>query len=297
MEQVRYKPPGGYGLSMEVLTVAQLKQKGNDIYFNKFQRIDFYLIIVVTAGTCVHMVDFEHLSAEPGTWLMLRPGQVQRFDFSHPWQGLLLVVRSEFMQPQALSASRDDLALAASLDQLPPSLRPEPDQHEAALHTLKQMSHDAALDASLHDRQMLLRHQMQALVWRLHLAQSQPLLMGKPSMALQRFRRFDKLLQLHFREHHGLAFYADALACSEKSLSRACLEATCRPAKAVLSARLVLESKRQLAHTVLPVKSIADALGFDEPTHFVKFFRQEVGCTPGLFRRQQVGMPSGAGVV
>jgi len=32
---------------------------------------------------------------------------------------------------------------------------------------------------------------------------------------------------------------------------------------------------------------VADELGFDEATNFVKFFKREVGCTPTAFRQLQ----------
>lgn len=58
-------------------------------------------------------------------------------------------------------------------------------------------------------------------------------------------------------------------------------------AKAVITDRLVLEAKRLLAHSLLPVAGIGDQLGFGEATNFVKFFRRETGLTPGDFRAEQ----------
>ena len=86
---------------------------------------------------------------------------------------------------------------------------------------------------------------------------------------------------------HGVATYAARLGCSEKSLTRAALEVTDRTAKAVITDRLVLEARRLLAHTLLPVAVIGDQLGFAEATHFVKFFRRETRLTPGAFRAEQ----------
>ena len=60
-------------------------------------------------------------------------------------------------------------------------------------------------------------------------------------------------------------------------------------AKAFLVSRIVLEAKRLLAHTLLPVSTIGDQLGFDEATNFVKFFRRETALTPGAFRTRQNG--------
>ena len=77
------------------------------------------------------------------------------------------------------------------------------------------------------------------------------------------------------------------LGCSVKSLNRAALEVAGISAKKLLVARVVLEAKRLLAHTTLPVAAIGDQLGFDEATNFVKFFRRETGSTPGAFRTQR----------
>jgi AraC-like DNA-binding protein len=52
----------------------------------------------------------------------------------------------------------------------------------------------------------------------------------------------------------------------------------------MLTQRIVLEAKRLLAHSLSPVAAIGEALGFDEATNFVKFFRRETGLTPGAFR-------------
>ena len=78
--------------------------------------------------------------------------------------------------------------------------------------------------------------------------------------------------------------YAAELGCTERSLTRAVLDAEGISAKQFVSRRLGLEAKRLLIHTDCPVSVIADKLGFKEATHFSKFFRSMVGCTPLQFR-------------
>ena len=80
--------------------------------------------------------------------------------------------------------------------------------------------------------------------------------------------------------------YAAALGCTEKSLTRAALEATGQSAKSVVMARIALEAKRLLVHTDRPIYLIAEGLGFEEATNFGKFFRRETGVTPIGFRQQ-----------
>ncbi|AOW14451.1 hypothetical protein LPB72_02990 [Hydrogenophaga crassostreae] len=55
-------------------------------------------------------------------------------------------------------------------------------------------------------------------------------------------------------------------------------------AKQVIDRRIVLEARRLLAHSQMPVAHIGHQLGFTEPTNFVKFFRRLGGETPQQFR-------------
>ena len=68
-------------------------------------------------------------------------------------------------------------------------------------------------------------------------------------------------------------------------------EPTCRQyagqtAKQFVNQRILLESKRLLAYTETSVKEIAWQLGFEEATHFGKFFKKEMQKTPLTFRKE-----------
>jgi AraC-like DNA-binding protein len=169
---------------------------------------------------------------------------------------------------------------------LPVQVRP------AVTETLERMADDATRPAS-RALNALMRSQMQSLLIRLQLdgAPSAPGERVQPA-ALQRYQRFRAAVERDFARWHGVAHYAARLGCSEKSLTRAALQVTDRSAKAVISERLVLEAKRLLAHTLLPVAVIGDQLGFAEATNFVKFFSRETGLTPGAFRAEQRGQGS-----
>jgi AraC-like DNA-binding protein len=104
------------------------------------------------------------------------------------------------------------------------------------------------------------------------------------AVVLKRFRRYRIAVEREYRRWHSVAQYAKHLGCSQKSLSRATIEVAEMSAKSMLTQRIVLEAKRLLAHSALPVAAISDELGIDEATNFVKFFRRETGMTPGAFR-------------
>jgi len=134
----------------------------------------------------------------------------------------------------------------------------------------------------------LLHHQLYALLTRLSILQacqqSQDTVIAP---ALQRFKRFQELVEERFAQSHQVADYASQLGYTEKSLSRAVMAAMGVTSKAFIASRVALEAKRLLVHTNVPVASIALHLGFDEPTNFSKFFRREVHCTPAEFRRRK----------
>ena len=101
------------------------------------------------------------------------------------------------------------------------------------------------------------------------------------------------LVEKHFAAWHQLPRYAQQLGCSEKSLVRASLEAAGVTPKAFISARIVLEAKRLLAHTTWPVARIAQSLGYSDLANFAKFFKREAGCTPTEFRSRQAANQQG----
>ena len=103
-------------------------------------------------------------------------------------------------------------------------------------------------------------------------------------MVLERHRGFRSTVEREFRRWHLVGPYARYLGYSPKTLDRACRAAAAMTAKRVIVERIVLEAKRLLAHSQLPVAAISVELGFDEATNFVKYFRRETGTTPHQFR-------------
>lgn len=97
-------------------------------------------------------------------------------------------------------------------------------------------------------------------------------------------QRYLSLVDAHFRQHQALAFYADALQVTPDHLSRACRHHSKRSALQVLHDRVMLEARRLLAYTPMPVAEVAGVLGFNDPAYFSKFFARSQGDTPSQYR-------------
>jgi AraC family transcriptional activator of pobA len=104
-------------------------------------------------------------------------------------------------------------------------------------------------------------------------------------------RRFEALLEAHFRDQWRVSHYAAALGVSAQHLSRACRSATGLPASRLITARAMREGRRLLAYTPRSVVSIAEDLGFVDPAYFTRVFTRQTGLTPTAFRARAAAPP------
>ncbi|MDN5200226.1 helix-turn-helix transcriptional regulator [Fulvivirgaceae bacterium BMA10] len=95
---------------------------------------------------------------------------------------------------------------------------------------------------------------------------------------------FTSLLEQNFKKTHKVSDYTDNLNLTYNSLSRYTTNYCSKTPKEIIVERVILEAKRLLSGTKLPIKKIAYQLGFDEPTNLVKYFKKNTGTTPTEFR-------------
>ncbi len=79
--------------------------------------------------------------------------------------------------------------------------------------------------------------------------------------------------------------YADKLNITPNYLNAVCKEVTGKSAGQLIKERVILEAKRLILHTQLTISEIAHKLGFDDKSHFGKYFKNFVGQSPDIFRK------------
>lgn len=286
IQQLEYDPAGPYQLALEVFAVSDLRRRGSREKVRTTHRYTFFMFVCVTKGTCTQLIDFSPTACEIGSLLTLKPGQAHNFGHDEDWDGWIVLFRPEFLLPAAAPAG--DLKLAVDLERLPAHLHLHEDELRSVAAAIKQMRKDATLDAPAEELHALLRYQLYALLSRFTIFHGRHEVRAAPdSRALQRFKRFQQLVDQRFAQWHQVTDYAQQLGCTEKSLTRAATAAIGMNAKTFIASRISLEAKRLLVHTDTPVTLVAEKLGFDEATNFSKFFKREAGCTPAEFRRLQ----------
>ena len=277
-------------LGIEMLSIAQLRQRAPISALSRVSRANFYRLISVTSGQTCPWIDFNPVPAKQGDCLLIKPGQVFRHDFANPWNGDMVVFRPERLY-FATSGLGLDLAFSSRIDRLPVNASLSKAAWEELSAALKKMQNDSTQVSDFPTLQSLLQLQLSYLL--LHLCMAQELSFDSEKSAgraLVHFERFKIQLEKDFTTKHQVQHFGDALGLSVKILNRACLSSTGYSTKSCINQRIALEAKRLLAHTDAAVQSIAIDLGFDDPTNFVKFFKREAAMTPGQFRLSQVSM-------
>ncbi len=109
----------------------------------------------------------------------------------------------------------------------------------------------------------------------------------RPKAAIRLARAYSDKVETDFRSGKSVADYAAELGVTPTHLTRVCQETCGRPASSLLHDRQLFEARRLLAETKLPVRDIAEALGYGSAAYFTRSFSARIGKTPSAFRRAQ----------
>jgi AraC-like DNA-binding protein len=269
------------GVGMQVGPMGTGRAWHADAPVHRVHRIDFHIVMLFDGGPVHHMIDFAGYEATAGDLLWIRPGQVHRFSPTSEYRGTVLAMQPGFLPRATVEATglyRYDL---------PPLLHPDEPQLTGLRSALAQLQHEyedtATLPPSLHTE--VLRHSLTAFLFRLaHLAASSVEAAGQQSDTT--FTLFREAVEKGFATNHSVSAYADALGYSRRTLVRAVRAATGQTPKGFIDKRVILEAKRLLAHTDLPIGRVGAAVGFPDAANFSKFFQQHTETTPAGFRAE-----------
>ncbi|MBO1330174.1 helix-turn-helix transcriptional regulator [Streptomyces sp. VRA16 Mangrove soil] len=280
IRELVYTPTVGSAAGVEVMELAGLYERarrhGNDPH--AAQRPTFHQLIGARDRPLHVWVDFVEHELRPGSWLWIRPGQVQRFGADlDAADGVIVLFQPGFLAPATVAAAHMD----PPYEQRP--LTPEGPAQEGVRRALDHLAYEygamASLPLAVHAD--VLRALLSVLVVRLAQARGAA---PDPSAASETFRRFHAVVERDHAVTRRVEDYAAALGYSPRTLTRASLAATGRTAKQYVDDRVLLEAKRLLQHSGLAAKEVADELGFADASDFTKFFRLRTGRTPGAFR-------------
>jgi len=243
---------------------------------------DFYLTMLITGGSGRHEIDFVGYDATPGTLFFMKPGQMHYWELSDDIEGFVFFHSKAFYEEQSAVANLKDFAFYAS-GQSVPTVTLDP----ANLSTLRHLMEDLVLENKEHNTMKWPKvHATISLIYIAVARSYAPKFTPESAVYMQKIQAFEDLIEEHYKKTRFARDYARQLHITEKHLNRITKNCFNKTSSALIAERVLLEAKRMLMYSNNNVTEIADVLGFNEPSYFIRFFKKHTGTTPMVFVKE-----------
>ena len=263
-------------------------------HFDHLQRLNYYAIILITAGSGKLNADFAEYDIKANDVLFFAPYQPFMVTGSCPIEGIILYFHSDFYcihnhqkevacngilfnniyESPVLSLNSTELErFLSNIDLIKEEMKAaELAQHESLVSYLKIIL--------IHLTRVKVR---QAAERKVSFSNE------KEPFILQHLK---DAIEQHYKTKHSASEYAELLNIAPNSLAKITKTHLNKTLTYLISERIVIEAKRELYLTSKPVKEIAYELGFNDEYYFSRFFKTNADVSPQLFR-ENVGFAKG----
>jgi len=247
-------------------------------------RHNYYTVIWPLTATGKHIIDFREYPIWPHHLFFVSPGQVHQIITNPDPTGYVILFTAEFLDKNSI---RNDfisnLRLFQKSDETPPLVL-----NDHLVSTLKPFAGEML--SAFHKQDDLFCETIGAYL-KLFLIEcsrnyspetdtnTQNLEVGKTLV-----KHFKDIVEKHFVKWHQVREYAEALSVTPNYLNEVIKSAVNISAKDYIQDRIILEAKRMVIFTGKSGKEIGFDLGFEDPSHFSKFFKTNTGQSLQSFK-------------
>lgn len=267
---------------IEIIDIESIaKRKSLDHDPTKPHRVNFYCLLYIKEGEGSHFIDFNHYSFSNGSCIFINANQIHAFDFSQPLNAKGVFYNQSFVDKISTKLEIPLFSLDYLFNHKSPVFTINADLRntiEPLFNELEKETHHALHDSYISE--LLFSTILLKLIRERPLSRDQSLSIRQ----MNNITQYLKLIGAHFTESRDAIFYAEKLGMSYKSLNQLCKKACNQTAKQLIDTHTILEAKRQLVVDKSQVTEIAFALGFDEVTNFIKYFKKHTFLTPSQFK-------------
>ena len=231
----------------------------------------YHEFIILSEGAGLHTIDDTDYDVNPPSLFYLQGGQVHCWDFTKIPKGFVMIFKEAF-----LDEFND---VASLLSKIPTQMKLT--NSKGLLTDFEMMMHEYKSDNC---NELILKSYLNVIIYKINdMVASVKESSQQENMTITRFKA---LIEKHYKEQKELSFYAGKLNVTKRKLSNLCSAEIGRPASALITERLVMESKRLLRYTENSISEIAFALQYSDPSYFIKFFKAKTNLTPLEFRKK-----------
>jgi len=251
---------------------------GKDL-FHDMHRHDFFFMLALQQGKGIHEIDFTNYDVSDNSVFFLRPGQVHQLQLKAGSTGYLIEFNHEFYHPtDKISAQRLRKASSKNFCQL------EVNRFEKLYSVLKYIFHEYT--DKQEGSQDIIKANLDIFFIEL-VRQSQDAKNASTNITpytQERFEEFSALLDKHITNRKQVSHYTDLMNLSPYQLNEITKATVDKTASELINEHIILEAKRYLLATPNQIKDIADLLGYEDVSYFIRFFRKHTGHSPEAFR-------------
>ncbi|RZL20038.1 MAG: helix-turn-helix domain-containing protein [Pedobacter sp.] len=252
-------------------------------HLHRPHRHSFFHMVLFTAGTGTHTIDFNTYTVMPFQMYFMVPGQVHSWHFDKNIQGYVVHFEEELFttflsHPQYLERFTFFRGgIESAVCNLPPAA------HNSMIRLFESMLQESAGDTEQNldmIRLRLLEIFINVDRYCGH-KQANPGVQHKTTL----LRSYQDLIEKHYRDLRLPRQYADLLYITPNHLNALCQDLLGKTAGDLVRERILLEAKRLLTNANMTITEIAYNLNFKDNSYFNRFFRKDVGITPDEFRK------------
>lgn len=262
-------------------SIRDLQQvlNGKDLVHD-LHRHDFYFVLAVQNGTGIHEIDFLEYPVQHNSVFILRPGQVHKLMLTADTTGFLFEFDLSFYQPKnTIAEHRWKKASSKNYCEVEAARFRKLHAYLANIFdefSSKDEGYIEAIKANLD------------LFFLEYIRQSKnpnSIAKSESGYIQERFEEFVRLLETNIASMKNVSDYADLLSLSPYQLNSIAKTAVGKTVSDLINDQIILEAKRHLIATPAQVKEVADQLGYEDPSYFIRFFKKHTGQSPENFRK------------
>ena len=262
--------------------IARIEKKPAAARAGYPKRNNFYQVYWLDAGTGTYYIDFVGYKIRQDTLYFVAPYQVNYWKIDEDISGYVMLFAEELFHLIGLEHFLQKLDLFQVIGSI--SAISLANDNAKTVDSIVHLIAEEYAEAQQGYGEAIVGLLQFLLVWAQRFTvdswQSQPKT-ARDHLTLQ----FLALLETNFKREHNPQWYAQELGVTAGYLTKTVREMMGVTAGALLRQRLIIEAKRWLAHSEWTVAQIAEYLHFADASYFGRFFKREVGVSPGQFRQ------------
>jgi AraC-like DNA-binding protein len=255
-------------------------------FVNSPHKHNTYITIFFTKGSGEHLIDFDKFAVKPGSVFLLNPGQVHSWKLSKDVDGFVFIHTKEFYDGLFVNRKIEDFPFFY-LQQNYPVIYLLKKERER-IENLLVMIHETFKKES--EYRLVKLGSLIDLIY-IELAQLY-IPSGKiKTEANSNYLKVVKLQQFidkNFKTKKFPSDYADLMNMSIRHLNRICQDTVNKSTGDLIFDRIILEAKRILIHNDVSISQVADELGYEDQSYFIRLFKKKTGVSPKEFQQKML---------